>query len=247
MTQDEAWLLKEKYHGEESSGFFADCKRLAAGEPLAYVIGHVTFLSCTIWLDSRPLIPRPETEWWTERLITSLATETAQQSSIKILDLCAGSGCIGIALAKHLPHSHVTFGEIVPNHLPTIFKNLAENGIDCTRYRAFTSDVFSAISGTFEIIVSNPPYIDLALDRTEVSVKQFEPHEALYGGLGGLELIKQIITAAPAHLTPQGQLWLEHEPEQSPAIITCARENGFTITTHLDQYGIERYSVLVLQ
>ncbi len=304
---DKQWLLKEKYQGEKSPAFFADCQRLEAGEPLGYVIGFVPFLGCKIWLDSHPLIPRPETEWWVEKVITSIrdglcspelqrpqrnysergqakvpvstipvseanigpevgapdsedgstqlvlapsivtANASPTRQPIAILDLCAGSGCIGVALAKHLQEAHVTFGEIDPGHLPTIFKNLAENGIDCTRYKAFTSDLFSNISGTFDIIVSNPPYIDPVLDRTEVSVKDFEPHEALYGGQGGMALIAQIIATSPTFLNPSGQLWLEHEPEQTDVIHSLATENGFVVITHRDQYQVERYSVLVLQ
>ena len=66
---EEKWLLQEKYHGEKTEAFFADCKRLALGEPLGYLIGHVPFLDCTIWLDNHPLIPRPETEHWVEQVI----------------------------------------------------------------------------------------------------------------------------------------------------------------------------------
>ena len=104
MTQEQHWLLKEKYHGEKTDGFFADCKRLALGEPLAYLIGWTPFLNTKIWLDSHPLIPRPETEFWVERAITSMR-ENAQDTlgflaePAKVLDLCAGSGCIGVAMA----------------------------------------------------------------------------------------------------------------------------------------------------
>ena len=74
MSQDIEWLLKEKYAGEKSDAFFADCKRLALGEPLGYLIGHTPFLDCVIHLDSKPLIPRPETEFWTERVISDIKT-----------------------------------------------------------------------------------------------------------------------------------------------------------------------------
>jgi methylase of polypeptide subunit release factors len=72
MSQDIEWLLKEKFGGEKSDAFFADCKRLALGEPLGYLIGHVPFLGCTIHLDSKPLIPRTETEFWTEKAIEEI-------------------------------------------------------------------------------------------------------------------------------------------------------------------------------
>ena len=72
MDKDQAWLLEEKYSGEKSVAFFADCKRMALGEPLGYLIGHAPFLKTTIYLDSRPLIPRPETEFWTEKAIAEI-------------------------------------------------------------------------------------------------------------------------------------------------------------------------------
>lgn len=249
MTQDEQWLLKEKYEGVECFAFHADCERLAAGEPLAYVIGHVPFLNTNICLDSHPLIPRPETEYWVEKAINAIRKSGAPEAP-HILDLCAGSGCIGVAIAKALPASHVTFGEIEAAHLTTITKNLAHNltnySIRMDYFPVIQSNLFSNIPGKFDYILSNPPYIDPALDRTQSSVKNHEPHEALYGGTGGLALIERIIADTSTHLTKDGQLWLEHEPEQSEAIATLARQTGFTITTHTDQYKIARYSILTM-
>jgi release factor glutamine methyltransferase len=277
--QDEHWLLAEKYAGIKSPAFFADCKRLATGEPLAYVIGFVPFLNCRIYLDSQPLIPRPETEFWVEKAIATITAKgnprqpgqgeslaevqtviprtelgTARgalsrgQSSgqLRVLDLCAGSGCVGVAIAKAVPNTHVTFAELDEQHLATIQKNCLVN--DILNYTVLASNLFTNIPDTFDFIVSNPPYIDPALDRTESSVKNFEPHLALYGGTAGLELIEQIIHHSPTHLTPQGELWLEHEPEQCTAIETLAREHMFArCTTHKDQYGVPRFSVLSMR
>ena len=322
MTKDEQWLLKEKYGGEKTEGFFADCERLARGEPLGYVIGWVPFLDCKIGLDSHPLIPRPETEFWVEHAIKSIKqtngehctvratnlnptegnpreiprvtlggagahaaaagvdSESAQlwleefgwdsqgagessssqprplaqfgdQSTIKVLDLCAGSGAIGVAVAKQVPMARVDFGEIDARHQPTIIKNLTQNlPSEWKAGNVWVGDLFAALPAytpPYDFILTNPPYIDPALDRTEVSVKDFEPHLALYGGQDGMALIAQIITEAPGYLTLGGQLWLEHEPEQSNAIQTLAAQQGFTATTHCDQYNTERYSILVLQ
>lgn len=269
MTQDEQWLLKEKYHGEKTEGFFTDCERLKANEPLAYIIGHSPFLDTVIYLDSAPLIPRTETEYWTELAIN----EIKKHPSPKVLDLCAGSGAIGTAVAKAVPKSIVHFAEIDPVHLPTISKNLETNNIPCTRYRVWQSDLFSELSNTlatskqthsdncakhdcddetsmlplFDFILTNPPYIDPVLDRTEYSVKTHEPHLALYGGVHGMEVIGKIIEQATAYLQPHGQLWIEHEPEQSGEIIALANKNNYVATTHTDQYDVKRYTVLVIQ
>ena len=242
MNREEKWLLEEKYGGEKSEAFFADLKRLEAGEPLGYVIGNMPFLGCQIFLDSKPLIPRVETEFWVEKTI--IAVEGAAAKPPRILDLCAGSGAIGIAVLKALPEAHVTFGETDKAHLPTIAKNLAENDISRTRYQVFQSDLFENITGKFDFILSNPPYIDPDLDRTEESVKKFEPNLALYGGEDGLDLIEKIIEEAKNYLAKDGQLWLEHEPEQAGKIKKLAETHSFHTATHKDQYGICRYSIL---
>ncbi|MCA9362025.1 hypothetical protein KC906_01500, partial [Candidatus Kaiserbacteria bacterium] len=99
----------------------------------------------------------------------------------------------------------------------------------------------------YDYILSNPPYVDPALDRIEESVVTHEPYLALFGGERGLEVIAAIVGAAPLYLRSGGQLWLEHEPEQSAAIAKLGATHHFTTTTHTDQYDIERYSILVLQ
>lgn len=255
-NQEADWLLREKYQGEKSAAFFADCARLEAGEPLAYVIGSIPFLNCTIYLDSRPLIPRPETEFWVENAINVI--KSAQGSprqglgepwaEVRILDLCAGSGAVGVAVAKAIPNAHVTFAEIDPLHLPTITKNLTENTIiyDSERHRIVESNLFAALlpEDQFDFILSNPPYIDAAAHTVDESVTAHEPHLALFGGTHGLELVAQIIAEAPCYLADHGQLWLEHEPFQAEAVRALAATNGFNAVTHPDQYATLRYSVL---
>ncbi len=250
MEQEKTWLLAEKHDGQMTDAYAADCQRLEAGEPLAYVIGWVPFLDCKIWLDSHPLIPRPETEYWVERAITTINRSNCAQS--RVLDLCAGGGCIGVAVAKAIPHVKVDFAELDPAHHPTIEMNVRENcaaeDIPVNRY-IYGGDLLAEIPvGTkYDFILSNPPYIDPALDRTEPAVQDHEPSMALYGGLAGMEIINRIITAAPNYLVPGGQLWLEHEPEQSQAIAQAGAIVGFLTQTHHDQYRTERYSQLVLQ
>jgi len=170
-----------------------------------------------------------------------------------VLDLCAGSGCIGVAVAKAVPGAWVDFGEIDPAHLPTIEKNLSANLPDdeysnrLEYYRVIQSDLFEKITDAYDFILTNPPYIDPALDRTEGSVKTHESHKALNGGVAGMELIKIIISESSQYLKPQGQLWVEHEPEQVKEIHALAAKLRFVAITHKDQYDVERYTVLVVQ
>jgi len=246
MEREVDWLLKEKYNGEKSEGFFADCERLAAGEPLAYLIGHVPFLGATIHLDSRPLIPRPETEFWTEKAIEEMRAHP-NASGVRVLDLCAGSGCIGIAVQRALPNANVDFVEIDKKHHSNIQRNVEINDIDSKRARVFGGDLFKNVCDTYDIILSNPPYIDPALDRTEESVKAHEPARALYGGTNGTEIIARIITESPHRLKENGVLYIEHEPEQEAFIQAHGSETGFNVSTHPDQFGIQRYSRLTRQ
>ena len=252
MNQETTWLLHEKYQGVKCATFEADCRHLAAGEPLGYLIGHAPFLNCTIHLDSHPLIPRVETEFWTEQAITTIKQKVRGLTPyLQILDLCAGSGAIGVAVARAVSNAEVTFAEIDSAHLPTIQKNLIDNLQDqpfirMKGCRLVQSDLFSNIVGTFDFILTNPPYIDTAANTVDADVVAHEPHLALFGGVAGMEIIARIIMDAPHHLTPTGQLWIEHEPAQVEAIIALAGNYGFTIVTHPDQYDTPRFSVLTM-
>src|SRR3989344_8022112 len=126
-------------------------------EPEAYKLGWVPFLGLKIWLDSRPLIPRPETEWWTEKLLQNVRH---RKSYIRFLDLCAGSGAIGCAALKYLPDAEVWFEEVDPAHESTIMKNVAENGLDAPRAHICIGDLFTHFPTdlSFDVIAANPPY-----------------------------------------------------------------------------------------
>ncbi len=241
MTRDEEWLLREKYNGEKTEGFFVDCERLQAGEPLAYLIGSIPFLNTTIFLDSKPLIPRTETEFWVEKIITGI--KKLPDQNLHILDLCAGSGCIGVAVLIELPMTHVDFCEIDVRHHPTIQKNISQNSINPSRTHILAGNLFEDVTQKYDYILTNPPYIDASLNRTDESVKAHEPALALYGGTNGMEIIKPILEEAPAFLTENGTVIIEHEPEQSEVIHAHAKPCGFACTTHEDQFGTERYTV----
>ncbi len=244
MTRDETWLLKEKYQGEKTEGFFTDCERLRDGEPIAYVIGNVPFLNTTIHLDTCPLIPRPETEFWVSKLIAEIE-QYPTRSNLVILDLCAGSGCIGVAMLKAIPSARVDFVEIDPRHHPTILKNIRENDVDESRTHVFGGNLFERVAKKYDYILTNPPYVDPALNRVEESVTKFEPEIALYGGEQGVKIITDIITGASNFLTRDGILVIEHEPEQVEAVCVKASEAGFDASTCSDQFNVPRYTRLI--
>lgn len=243
MTKDQEWLLREKYKGEKTEGFFDDCTRLDLDEPLAYIIGTIPFLHTTISLDSHPLIPRTETEFWVEKIILDIKDQ--KFSDPRILDLCAGSGCIGVAILADVPLAHVDFAEIDVAHHSTIIKNISDNNIALEGANIYGGNLFEQISCTYDYILTNPPYIDPALDRTTESVKGFEPSLALYGGNAGTEIIFKIIEHALSFLNKDGKLIIEHEPEQSRTIQENALAHGYGANTNTDQFGLERYTVLI--
>jgi release factor glutamine methyltransferase len=249
-SQEVKWLLEEKYCGEKTSNFFSDVDRLVAGEPLAYLIGHIPFLNTNIYLDSLPLIPRPETEHWVAEVISEIKKRNiVAKPPLHVLDLCAGSGCVGVAVSKALPDVKVDFIELEKKHLTTIEKNCLKNNLQDDVIRVIQGDLFNVGKTElfqYDFILTNPPYIDPVLNRTEKNVRDFEPKIALYGGLAGMEIINRIINEAPNHLKAGGQLWIEHEPEQVEAILQIA-SSRFRVLSLTDQYKLARYSKLVLQ
>ncbi len=237
MEKEIAWLLEDKYAGIKTEEFETDLSLLKSGVPLAYVIGWTPFLNTKIWLDSRPLIPRPETEYWVEKATSELKSKNIREP--KVLDLCAGSGCIGVAVLKAIPEAVVDFVEIDKIHHKTIYKNILENEIDLNRTNIFGGDLFENITEKYDMILTNPPYIDPKLsERIQNSVKTHEPEIALFGGTDGMEIIEKIILEAPKHLNPGGILYIEHEPEQTEKIKSLSPN----IEALKDQFGVERYS-----
>lgn len=203
-----------------------------------YARGFVPFLGQTIFLDSHPLIPRTETEYWVERAIMEMPDE----KEIRALDLFAGSGCIGIAVLAHVPHSHVTFGEKESRHLETIRRNIHDNNLDLDRASVVQSDIWSGIAGPFEYILANPPYISKKRVTAEGSVIAYEPDEALFAEDDGFYFIQKIIHGLTQFLVPHGVCFIEHEPFHTPRIHSESVAYGLNAETECDQYGVLRYS-----
>lgn len=207
-----------------------------------YARGFIPFLGATVYLDSHPLIPRAETEFWVEQAISNIKNTTIHDSApLWVLDLFAGSGAIGVAILKHLPTSHVTFGELEERHLATIKKNISENGTDPTRAEVVQTDVWSAVGGTFDYILANPPYISRSRNTAEESTA-VEPPEALYAPDDGFFYIKKFIEGLHDHLSPTGVAYIEHEPYHCEKLFDYGNKHSFTVEHLLDQYGVQRYS-----
>lgn len=244
MQQERDLLIRDKYNGDVSIDLTKDLDRLEEGEPLAYVIGWVPFMGLHIDLDSHPLIPRPETEAWTEDLIKHLE-ERFGNNPFTLLDLCAGSGAIGLTVLKRFPAARVRFSELMGAHVALIRKNLEVNGLDAARATVHESDLFEAFpeDQRFDIIVTNPPYVpDTRV--LEESVTGFEPPEALYAGPDGLSLIRRIADEASGRLEPGGELWMECDIANIEEAKTLLLAGGAeTAEIRTDPYGRSRVCV----
>ncbi len=214
-------------------------KRRGRGEPLQHLLGTVEFCDLEFTTDGRALIPRPETEDLTRRL---LAREWPR--GIAILDLGCGSGVIGLSLAHGLRHQNarVTLADISPEALSLARENLAvlPDGGDGVRF--VESDLFSEIDDRYDLIVANLPYIP-AGDETELSREvRRDPALALYGGPVGTEIMERFLREAPAHLTSGGHLAMEFGIGQAAALRLLAEDLGYDqIEIHSDLGGIERF------
>jgi release factor glutamine methyltransferase len=210
MEKEMRWLLKEKYSGKKTKGFYRDVERLKAGEPVDYVIGFTEFLNCKIDLSKKTLIPRPETEYWAKKEISRI------DSGSKILDMFAGSGCIGIGVLKNVKKSLCDFADKDAEAVKQIKINLKLNKI---KGKVFESDIFNNVKGKYDYIFANPPYIPTTREsRIQESVLKFEPKIALFGGTDGLFYITRFLKDAQDYLSENGKIFMEFDSPQKKEI-----------------------------
>lgn len=231
---------------EVSRRITALAERRAAGEPLQYIIGHVDFYGLRIKVGPGVLIPRPETELLVEETIKELVRSSAlgvrrKDSTTRILDLCTGSGCIALALARNIPGSGVYATDVSEKALGYAGQNARANGISNITF--LKGSLFIPLKDMrFQIIVSNPPYIRSADIKTlQTEIRDWEPVEALDGGGDGLAFYREIARGARDHLFPGGFAALELGDGQAGAVAAIAESAGLTrLRTARDLKGIER-------
>jgi release factor glutamine methyltransferase len=246
-SQEIQWLIQEKYHGRLTLSAKKDIARLQKGEHVDYVIGFVNFLGCRIDLSLRPFIPRPETEYWVGQAIEDIKSKIRDTKyKIRVLDLFAGSGCIGIAVLKHIPQAHVDFGEKNKQLLSQIRLNAKKNGIARTRHRIIQTNIFSGITGRYDYIFANPPYVaEARKHKVQASVLKHEPREALFAGEDGLNYIRKFLKEAKNHLNPNGKIYMEFDSFQKQLIDRYLKKAGYSNWQFFkDQYGKWRFVVI---
>ena len=210
------------------------------GEPVAYLIGEWEFYGLPLDISESVLIPRPDTEVLVERTLLYLKTLDAP----RVLDLCAGSGCIGLAVAKHTPAAHAVLGELDEGALRICRQNIRRSDLTgrVVSLQLDAREKPPAHLGEFDCIVSNPPYIpDGDIAGLDTSVRDYEPHMALKGGADGLDFYRAICAHWREALRPGGRLYFEVGIGQADDVLRLMRSVGFGDLEILpDPAGISR-------
>jgi release factor glutamine methyltransferase len=215
--------------------FRSALQRRAAGEPVAYIVGHREFWTLRLTIGPTVLVPRPETELLVER---SLALRDAQAANA--LDLGTGSGAVALALAHERPAWQVTGVDSSAAALDLARRNAT--ALQLERIELLHGEWFAPVSGRrFDLIVGNPPYVAAGDPVLASAPLRFEPQVALAGGSDGLDAIRLIVQDAPGHLAPGGWLLLEHGATQAAAVAALLVARGFArVRSYTDLAGHER-------
>ena len=215
------------------------CRHLA-GEPVAYLIGEWEFYGLPLDISESVLIPRPDTETLVDHVVAWLRP----LPECRVLDLCAGSGCVGLAVAKFCPGSHVVLGELMEGALRVCRRNIRRSGLtsQVMPWQVDALDGPPPRFGEFDCIVSNPPYIpDGDIAGLDVSVRDYEPLTALKGGADGLDFYRAISEKWRAALHPGSRLFFEVGIGQADDVLRIMRAQGFgDIEIVPDTAGIPR-------
>jgi release factor glutamine methyltransferase len=183
--------------------------RRVAGEPVHRILGFREFYGLKLHLSPETLEPRPDTETLVDAMLPHLRQIAATAGTCRILDLGTGTGAIALALLAQVPHAKAVGADISTDALATASRNARENGLS-DRFQAVLSDWFEKISGTFHVIVANPPYISSKeLETLQGEVRNFDPARALDGGADGLDAYRTIAAQAKAFLEAAGRVAVE--------------------------------------
>ncbi len=234
MKRLDIYLHLEKEISKTLSNLILDIAlRREKHEPLQYILGETEFYGYKIKVCNSVLIPRPETELLVEKIINE------EKKVNSLLEIGTGSGAIAIALAKNLNAKTIDAVDISETALKTAQQNADLNNVEIN---FFHSDIFENVTGRYDIIVSNPPYISQTeYEQLSKEIKDHEPKSALQAKNNGLYFYEKILQNAKEHLTKSGKIYFEIGYDQADKIIEIAKENGFcNIRVFKDLNGFDR-------
>jgi release factor glutamine methyltransferase len=220
---------------DELARYKALHQRRRQGEPVAYLRGVREFYGRAFRVDRRVLVPRPETEILVE---VALERTRALSLSARTLDLCTGSGCVAVTIAKERPTSFVMGADLSKDALVVARENAIRLG--AVRCGFVRSDLFAAIPADchFDLVTANPPYIPRGdIPTLMADVRDFEPRLALDGGPDGLDLVRRIVEDAPRFLAPGGVLAMEIGAGEAPDVRALFEARGFQAVDVRRDYG----------
>ena len=255
-----ARMLVCHYSGKSQAEFLADrdlyasekvvegvdsgLKRLLEGEPMAYILGQWEFYGLPMHVTPNVLIPRDDT-----CAVAELAIRKALflDQDPRVLDLCCGSGCIGLAVASRVKDAKVTLADLSREALAVAKENVTLNKLSarvrCVQVNALEKPAL--FLGKFDMIISNPPYITKQeMEELPHSVKDYEPHMALYGGEDGLDFYRAISKNYARALKPGGYLCFEFGDTQGDDVCRILEENGYTVLERTRDYNNRERAVL---
>lgn len=224
LNKNKEYILiheNEEVTDDVLNAFKINIQKLCNGVPLQYITNKQEFMGLEFYVDENVLIPQPDTEILVEEVINIAKKE----NKLDILDLCSGSGAIGISIAKSIKNSKIILSDISKKALQIAKRNCIKNNVN-NEIKIIYSDLFENINGKFDVIVSNPPYIKSDVIKTLDKEVQNEPKIALDGGKDGLKIYKRIIKDAYKYLKPDGYLALEIGYDQKAAVIKLIKSTG---------------------
>jgi release factor glutamine methyltransferase len=274
LNVNRAWLISHENDalgGNIHAAYRALLARRLNGEPIAYILGYREFYGLKLKVSADTLIPRADTETLVEAALAKISLMVRQahherhkneahinpvrpelvegcgNNELKVLDLGTGTGAIALAIAKHAPHTFVTATDASQAALNIAIEN-AQN-LNIPNVKFILSDWFSNLQGKkFDVIVSNPPYIEADDAHLTQGDLRFEPISALASGADGLDDIRKIIEHAAQHLNPHGCLLLEHGYNQADKVANLLKLAGFSeIETIKDLGGNSRVTLGKIQ
>ena len=217
--------------------------KLISGKPIQYILNKQDFMGLHFYVDENVLIPQPDTENLVEEVIKISEILKMGKEQLKVLDMCTGSGAIAVSLSRYVDKALIYASDISINALDVAKKNAKSNSLDITFIH---SDLFNDIetSNQFDIIVSNPPYIETEVIKSLSKEVQEEPIIALDGGKDGLDFYREIIKCAKEYLIKGGYLALEIGYDQKDSVIKLLQDNDYkNIYSKKDLSGNDRVVV----